>query len=341
MAGVIVSRFSIHMFKLDVLTRWSLLGAGIFGSYSLGANNIANVMGVFVPVAHLADISLLGITLSGTQQLFLLGGIAIAVGVFTFSKRVMLTVGKGIFDLSPVMAAVVVWSHSIVLFLFSSVALESWLKGHGLPSLPLVPVSSSQAIVGAVIGIGLLKGGRSIRWKTVAGITSGWIITPVIAALISLISLFFLQNVFQQDTFRQVEYSLDNDSITWIKQAGIATEKLQPLIWQEYPNAVAFKKALEAATQLDRKSLKLVIEAAEVDNMEISTEALKILNTQSMSTAQLKALQTLEGRVFTHRWQLDEALTEQSGEFQFRQGDKERNTRLHSLLKKLYNTFRN
>ena len=341
MAGVIVSRFSIHMFKLDVLTRWSLLGAGIFGSYSLGANNIANVMGVFVPVAHLADISIFGITLSGTQQLFLLGGIAIAVGVFTFSKRVMLTVGKGIFDLSPVMAAVMVWSHSIVLFLFSSVALESWLKGHGLPSLPLVPVSSSQAIVGAVIGIGLLKGGRSIRWKTVTGITSGWIITPVIAALISLISLFFLQNVFQQDTFRQVEYSLNNDSITWIKQAGIATEKLQPLIWQEYPNAVAFKKALEAATQLDRKSLKLVIEAAEVDNMEISTDALKKLNNQSMSTAQLKALQTLEGRVFTHRWQLDEALAEQSGEFQFRQGDKERNTRLHLLLGKLYNTFRN
>ncbi|MBW2329014.1 MAG: inorganic phosphate transporter, partial [Deltaproteobacteria bacterium] len=192
-----------------------------------------------------------------------------------------------------------------------------------------------------VIGIGLLKGGRSIRWKTVIGITSGWITTPIIAALISLISLFFLQNVFQQDTFHQVEYSLDNDSITRIKQAGIATEKLQPLIWQEYPNAVAFKKALKAATQLDKKSLKLVTETAEIDNMEISPAALKKLNTQSMNTVQIKALQELEGRVFTHRWQLDEALAEQSGEFQFRKGDKERNTRLHSLLKKLYNTFRN
>ena len=160
MAGMIVSRFSIHMFKLDVLTRWSLLGAGIFGSYSLGANNIANVMGVFVPVAHLADISFFGITLSGAQQLFLLGGIAIAVGVFTFSKRVMLTVGKGIFDLSPVMAAVVVWSHSIVLFLFSFVALESWLKGHGLPSLPLVPVSSSQAMSGRLSASVCLKAAR-------------------------------------------------------------------------------------------------------------------------------------------------------------------------------------
>ncbi len=340
LTGKLLLRFNVHMFKLDLLTRWSLLGAGIFGSYSLGANNIANVMGVFVPVAHLADISLLGVRFTGGQQLFLLGGIAIAAGVFTFSKRVMLTVGKGIFDLSPVMAAVVVWSHSIVLFLFSSVALESWLKGHGLPSFPLVPVSSSQAIVGAVIGIGILKGGTSIRWKTVAGITSGWVTTPIIAALISLISLFFLQNVFQQDTFRQVPFILDNDAMTLIERAGINTENLQPLIWQEYPNAVTFKKELEKKAQLDKKTLKLVMDAAEIDEMEVSAEALKKINPQSLSTAQLKALKELEGRVFTHRWQLDAALAELSPEFQFKEGDTEKNSRLLSLLNQLYNKFR-
>jgi PiT family inorganic phosphate transporter len=60
------------------------------------------------------------------------------------------------------------------------------------------PVSSSQAIVGAVIGIGLLKGGRGIRWRTLGGITSGWVITPIIAGVFCLVSLFFLQNVFHQ-----------------------------------------------------------------------------------------------------------------------------------------------
>jgi len=339
MTGVVVSRFGIHMFKLDVLTRWSLLGAGIFGSYSLGANNIANVMGVFVPVAHLSDISLLGITFSGAQQLFLLGGIAIAVGVFTFSKRVMLTVGKGIFDLSPVMAAVVVWSHSIVLFLFSSVALESWLKGHGLPQFPLVPVSSSQAIVGAVIGIGLLKGGKSIRWKTVAGITSGWITTPIIAALISLLSLFFLQNVFQQDTFRKVEYMLDNEAMVRVEGRGIATKNLDPLLWHKIENAVTFKKEVEKVLPLDKKSLSLVMESAEIDNLKISADALEEAKQQSMSTEQFKALTKLSGRVFNHRWQLAEALAEQSQEFKFKD-DKEHNARLNSLLYRLYNQFR-
>ena len=340
MTGLAIRRFGIHMFKLDALTRWSLLGAGIFGSYSLGANNIANVMGVFVPVAHISDISLLGISFSGAQQLFLLGGIAIAVGVFTFSKRVMLTVGKGIFDLSPVMAAVVVWSHSTVLFLFSSVALESWLKGHGLPSFPLVPVSSSQAIVGAVIGIGMLKGGKSIRWKTVAGITSGWITTPILAALISLLSLFFLQNVFQQDTYHQVEFNLDADSVTMLEQTGIATEHLKPLMWQDFPNAVTFRKAVLEQGQMAKKDLKQVLTAAELDQLEISADTLRKLDPQSMTASQLKTLQAMEGRVFAHRWQFDAALAEQNQEFRMKPGDKGQNERLHSLLRQLYNCFR-
>jgi len=336
---VVVRRFGIHMFKLDALTRWSLLGAGIFGSYSLGANNIANVMGVFVPVAQLSDISLLGITFSGAQQLFLLGGIAIAVGVFTFSKRVMLTVGKGIFDLSPVMAAVVVWSHSIVLFLFSSVALESWLKSHGLPQFPLVPVSSSQAIVGAVIGIGMLKGGKSIRWKTVAGITSGWVTTPIIAALISLLSLFFLQNVFQQDTFRKVAYMLDNDAMVRVEESGVSTKKLEPLLWKQIANAVTFKKEAEKLLKLDKKSLNHVMEAAQIDNLKISTEALGEVNSQNMSKKQFEALTKLSGRVFSHRWQLAEALAQQCQEFKLTD-DKEHNAGLNSLLSSFYNQFR-
>jgi len=199
----VISALKIHMFLLDRCTRNGLLLAGIFGSYALGANNIANVMGVFVSVAPLPDISVAGLfNLSAAQQLFFLGGVAIAVGVFTYSKRVMTTVGSGIMDLSPVAALVAVSSHSIVLFLFSSQGLETFLQSHGLPTIPLVPVSSSQAIVGAVIGMGLLKGGRTINWKLVGAISSGWVITPVIAALLSFVSLFFMQNVFMQETFR-------------------------------------------------------------------------------------------------------------------------------------------
>lgn len=202
LVGLYLKIFKVPIFTLDRFTRNGLLLVGIFGSYSLGANNIANVVGVFLPVSPFEEIVLLGtLHVSAAQQLFFLGAVAIGIGVFTYSRRVMETVGDGIFKMSPIMAFVAVWSHSIVLFAFSSQSLESWLIGHGLPTLPLVPVSSSQAIVGAVIGMGLLKGGKGIRWKMVGGITLGWITTPVIAGVASFVCLFVAQNVFLQQVF--------------------------------------------------------------------------------------------------------------------------------------------
>ena len=156
---LLLRRISVHLFRIDVATRYGLIIVGAFASYSLGANNIANVMGVFVPTAPFGDLDVFGLfTLNAAQQLFLVGGIAIAVGVFTYSKRVMLTVGNDLFRLSPIAALVVVLAQALVLFLFSSEGLEHWLSSHGLPTIPLVPVSSSQAVIGAVIGIGHREG---------------------------------------------------------------------------------------------------------------------------------------------------------------------------------------
>ena len=189
----------LHLLRLDAYTRAALLLAGAFGAYSLGANNIANVMGVFVPISPFTELNILNVlTLSSQGQLFLLGGLAIAVGVITYSKKVMLTVGSDLLRLTPVAAFIVVIAHSIVLFVFASKGISNFLISINLPPIPLVPVSSSQAVVGAVIGIGLLKGGKEVRWNIAGKITIGWIILPVIAALISFVVLFVLQNIFNQ-----------------------------------------------------------------------------------------------------------------------------------------------
>ena len=83
-----------------------------------------------------------------------------------------------------------------VLFLFASQGISVFLQSINLPSIPLVPVSSSQAVVGGVIGIGLLKGGKEVQWSIAGRISLGWMTLPIIAALISLIVLFILENIF-------------------------------------------------------------------------------------------------------------------------------------------------
>lgn len=195
----VIGHSKIHILKLDMYTRWGLLVVGAFGSYSLGANNIANVMGVFTRVSPFNDISIMGIIdISSVQQLFLLGGIAIAAGVFTYSQKVMRTVGKELFDLSPVAALIVVLSSALVLFLFASQGLKLWLESMNLPTIPLVPVSSSQAVIGAIIGIGIAKSAGSINFSILGKISLGWVITPVMAGILSYVLLFFMQNVFMQ-----------------------------------------------------------------------------------------------------------------------------------------------
>ncbi|QWB99565.1 inorganic phosphate transporter family protein [Mycoplasmatota bacterium] len=194
----IIEHTKIHVVKMDKYTRWGLIIAGAFGSYSLGANNIANVMGVFIQVSPFNDIVVGNVVFTGVQQLFLLGGIAIAVGVFTYSKKVMMTVGKSLFKISPINAFVVVLATSFVLFIFSSEGLYNFLTSRNLPALPLVPVSQSQAVIGAIMGIALVKGGRNIDVSKIGSIGVGWVLTPLISMVISFVALSILQNVFLQ-----------------------------------------------------------------------------------------------------------------------------------------------
>ncbi|OFY65816.1 MAG: phosphate transporter [Bacteroidetes bacterium RBG_13_43_22] len=194
----------IHLFRFESFLRTGLIIVGAFGAYSLGANNIANVMGVFAPAFSLQEIDLGLFTLSSSQQLFLLGSIAIAAGIITYSKRVMETVGGNIIELSSEAALVVVLAQSLVLFIFSSSGLSNLFVRLGLPPIPLVPVSSSQVIVGCVMGIGLYKGARNINFKLLGEIGIGWIVTPVMSGLLAFFSLFFVKNIFSIDVGNKV-----------------------------------------------------------------------------------------------------------------------------------------
>ena len=119
-----------------------------------------------------------------------------ASGVLTYSRRTIELVGSGLANLSPLAAWVCVSAHSLVLLLFASASLKAWLDSRGLPSLPLVPISSSQAILGAILGVGLLRGGREVNWGTVGRVALGWLVTPLVASLLCFLGLFILQNVF-------------------------------------------------------------------------------------------------------------------------------------------------
>ena len=159
------------VFMYDRGLRWSLILAGSYGAYALGANNVANVTGAFTGPGMLTPF-----------QACLVGSLAIVLGVLTYSKKVMYTVGRDLVRLDAYTAFISILSAAITVHVYAIIG---------------VPVSTSQAIVGAVLGIGILKGTRTIQIKTLWKILFGWLGTPAISAGVAygLYQLFLVLNL--------------------------------------------------------------------------------------------------------------------------------------------------
>ncbi len=338
----LLGRSRLHILELDAGTRLALVVVGAIGAYALGANNIANVVGVFVPALPARSFEVLGLFhVTTAQQLFLVGGIAIAVGVFSYSRRVMMTVGKGLFKLTPVTAFVVVAAEAIVLFLFSSEGLESWFISHHLPPFPLVPVSSSQAVIGAVIGIALAKErGRGMKMPVLAKVLLGWVVTPVIAALITFLGLFFLQNVFSVTVHRPVTYEVSARVATRLAGEGVEVEVPGGM---EFATARDLDAALRERTSLDRAERDLVVRFSAVDSLKIDLERMARLDVTLLTPGEIDAIHALAGRTFRHAWELEDALVAESHEWKHRpdaRANHLHNKQLDEKLSYVYDAFR-
>jgi len=342
LAKIFVRKIGVGLIRMDGYTRLALILAGAFGAYSLGANNIANVMGVFVPVAPFPDLQFgQDFSVSSAQQLFLVGGLAIAVGVFTYSKRVMMTVGSELMTLTPLAAWVAVMSHSIVLFLFASERLEQLLANMSLPTIPLVPVSSSQAVVGAVIGIGMLQGGREIQWPRIYGIVRGWAITPMISCLLCFVGLYFLQNVFQQEVQRESNYLLSTRVLEKFQKEGIETTGLNQLSDSTFSSSAELVRAVSSIVPLSSQQGLKVVEFSLQKSLLITQEKIASMDKKGLSSIQLDALNQLQGQTFNFPWQLGDSLAEISSEWEVRGGGLKNKLHDRKIKQKLAYLYRN
>jgi len=142
----------------DRILKALLIGSACYIAFSLGANDVGNSVG---PIANLG-IPFIWLALSG--------GIALALGAVTFGHRVVETVGGGITLLDPLSAFAAQISAALAVHFFSRLG---------------IPVSTSQSVVGAIVGMGLVKGISTIKGRRVAEIAGGWVATPLTAGLFS------------------------------------------------------------------------------------------------------------------------------------------------------------
>ena len=180
------------MAHYDTFIKTGYIVAGAIAAYSIGVNSSASVTALYydlngattgVATNLLSDallptiqLPLLGEISIAATLTALIGGVAIAVGVLTFSKRVMMTVGGSIAEINQVEGFLVILAMALTILIME--------KTMG------IPVSTSQAVVGAVIGAGLVnsiktKSLKNVNFKVFGRIGIAWVSSPTVAGVLT------------------------------------------------------------------------------------------------------------------------------------------------------------
>jgi len=147
-------------------------------AFAHGSNDVANAIGPVAAVVSVAQSGVVGQDAPVPIWILLLGGAGIVVGLGTFGRHVIATVGGRITALTPTrgFSAELAAAFTIVL-----------ASGTGMP------VSTTHTLVGAVLGVGMARGITAIDLKVVSRIFLSWIITVPAGALLSIIFFYLLK----------------------------------------------------------------------------------------------------------------------------------------------------
>ena len=125
------------------------------------ANNAANVTAVH----HAAG-------LLSLKEATALGGLSIAMGAMTYSRPALLTMRRSLVKPDGFSALVIVLAEAATIHLFAGIG---------------VPVSTSHAVFGAALGVGLGKQVSAVHRGMIIPVLLGWVLTPIVAATLSML----------------------------------------------------------------------------------------------------------------------------------------------------------
>jgi PiT family inorganic phosphate transporter len=152
-------------------------------AFAHGSNDVANAIG---PLAAIVSVIQSGGEVAAKSivpaWVLLLGASGIVVGLSMLGYRVMMTVGRSITELTPSrgFAAELAAAGTVVV-----------ASGTGLP------ISTTHTLVGAVLGVGIARGGlEALNLKVVSKIILSWLVTLPVGAILSIIFFYMLRAIF-------------------------------------------------------------------------------------------------------------------------------------------------
>ena len=140
-------------------------------AFAHGSNDVANAIGPLSAVISIATTGDIASESPVSIYVLMLGGVGIVVGLATYGRHVIATVGKKITQLTPSrgFAAELAAATTIVI-----------ASGTG------IPISTTHTLVGAVLGVGMARGIEAIDLRVVARILVSWVVTIPAGALLAI-----------------------------------------------------------------------------------------------------------------------------------------------------------
>lgn len=149
-------------------------------AFAHGSNDVANAIGPLAAVISIAKSGVVGDEAPVGIWVLIIGGIGIVVGLATFGRHVIATVGEKITHLTPSrgFAAELAAATTIVI-----------ASGTGMP------ISTTQTLVGAVLGVGMARGIEAIDLRVVGRIFISWVVTIPVGAGLAIVFFFIFKTV--------------------------------------------------------------------------------------------------------------------------------------------------
>ena len=151
-------------------------------AFAHGSNDVANAIGPLAAIYSVVESGgLIGTKSALPIWILLVGGAGIVIGLITYGHKVIATIGTGITQLTPSrgFAATLAAAATVVI-----------ASGTG------IPVSTTQVLVGAVLGVGLARGMAALDTRVINKIFLSWIVTLPAGAFMSILFFFALKGIF-------------------------------------------------------------------------------------------------------------------------------------------------
>jgi len=149
-------------------------------AFAHGSNDVANAIGPLAAVISVAQTGSIAAEAALPLWVLMLGGAGIVIGLATFGRHVIATVGKKITQLTPSrgFAAELAAATTIVI-----------ASGTG------IPISTTHTLVGAVLGVGMARGIEAIDLRVVGRILVSWVVTIPAGAFLAIVFFFIFKTV--------------------------------------------------------------------------------------------------------------------------------------------------